>query len=106
MKTIYNRPFTLDELAEYAEKQRKKLYREYARYLCSAAGIGPEEHFIGPYLHEQRCEDNLDATVRWLKTHLADTDILQCDLDLPDCINAFRIELRNKIPTEYWGDQA
>ena len=106
MKTLYNSTFTLDELIEYAEKQRKGLYRDYARHLCSAEGIGPRENFLGAYLHEERCEDNLDATVRWLKNHLGDTDILQYNLDLDDCINTFRTELRNKIPSDYWGDQA
>jgi len=106
MNTIYGKPFTLDELVEFATKQRGKLYRNHAHHLCSAVGITPEEYNVAPYLHGRHGEDNLGAAQRWLNTYLGDTDILVYPLDLDDCICAFRNELHKKIPTNYWGDEA
>jgi len=99
-----NRPLTLDELVKLATKRREKLYRGHARNLCSVEGVAPEERGVAPYLHRGLFESNLDAAVRWLKQHVSDAGIQVEDLDMEDCTRAFRTELHNKIPTNYWGD--
>ena len=106
MTTIYDRPLTLDELVEFAKRQRLILFRHHARSLCLMLNIVPHERRVGRYLNMAQCEDNLGATVQWLKNYLGDADIQIHSLDLDDCVCAFRAELHNKIPTNYWGDCA
>jgi hypothetical protein len=106
MKKVYDRPLTLREAAEIARKQRIALYRSHSRYLCTASGVCPEQHDVAPYLQKGLCKDNFEATIRWLREHLGDADILLYPTDLNDLLYAFQKELHNKIPTNYWGDEA
>jgi hypothetical protein len=106
MKKKYNRPLTPNEHVKLATKRREELYRGHARDLCSAEGVAPEEFGVAPYLHRGHFENNLEATVWWLKQHVSTAGILVDHLDMEDCTRAFRSELHNKIPTNYWGDSA
>jgi len=105
MKTIYDRPLTLDELVEEARKRHERLCRHNARHLCSAGRVDPDQHQIGPYLHGECCGDNLNATIRWLKAYLQEDDICLEGLDLAACIDAFQAELHIKIPPHFWGEE-
>ena len=106
MKKQTNRSPTLDELVQFARRHQQRLYQNHARDLCSLQRIAPEERSVAPFLHRGSCENNLDATVRWLKQHVSDAGILVDHLDMEDCGRAFQTELHNKIPTNYWGDSA
>ena len=106
MKSIYDGPFTLDELVEFAKKRREDGYQHYAHHLCSVTNVNPIKHGVARCLHREPCEDNLDAIVRWLKQHVDDPNILTDRLELQDCICLFESELHDKTPTNNWGGNA
>lgn len=105
MSGFFNDPRTPEELAKMAEKQRRKLFRDYANHLCSWHGIDPHGRLLGPYLHKGPGGSNLDATVQWLKAYIGSQDILTIYIDLDEWKSAFKTELCNKIPTEFWGNE-
>ena len=106
MKKKNDRPVTPHETAEVARKLRRALYINHASYLCTASNISPEERLVAPYLHKGLCKNDYEAAMRWLREYLGDSDILQYPTDLSDLLSAFEKELHNKIPTNYWGDEA
>lgn len=105
MSGFFDKPHTPEELAIVAAQQRRKLFRDYSNYLCSDQGIDPQGGFLGPYLHRESCGNNLEATMRWLKAYLGPQDILSIYIDLDEWKSAFKTELCNKIPTEFWGGE-
>ena len=105
MSGFFNDPRTPEELAKMAEKQRRKLFRDYAIHLCSWHGIDPHGRLLGPYLHKGPGGSTLDATVQWLKAYIGSQDILTIYIDLDEWKSAFKTELCNKIPTEFWGNE-
>jgi hypothetical protein len=106
MKSYYDRPLTPREAAKRAQKLRKELYINHTNYLCTASNICPEERLVAPYLHKGLCKNDYEAAMRWLREYLGDSDILLYPTDLSDLLSAFEKELHNKIPTNYWGDEA
>ena len=105
MNGFFNQPRTPEELVKMAEQQRRRLFRDYANYLCSDQGIDPQGGLLGPYLHRESCGNNLEATMRWLKAYLGSQDILSIYIDLDEWKSAFKTELCKRIPTEFWGGE-
>jgi hypothetical protein len=106
MKKISNTPFTLEELGEEARKRNEILYKQYARHLCSETDIVLHEDGIVPYFAEICRGNNFEATVHWLKTYMVEQDLVFSELDLKECVDVFRAELHNRIPSNFWGGGA
>ncbi len=105
MKNLFNTPFTLDELVEEAKKHNEARYKHHARHLCSAAKVVPHEDCIAPYFSEEYRGTNLETTVDWLKAYMVDQDLMFCELDIKESIDAFKADLHDRIPPELWGGE-
>jgi hypothetical protein len=102
MKKPDNRQ-TLEEIMNEVKKKQARKIRQISLHVCTVFGIDTREHWLGPFLCKDLCEDNLDATQKWIKSYLGDEDVLGLPLELEEYVSDFRSDLFRKVPDRLLG---
>ena len=102
--SIYDKPMTIEELTMEATQYLENAIPQIAEHLCEATGLDPKDCKIGRFICNSLCDDNLDATARWLKESLEEADVLEEGIQLDQIEMAFRSALRTRVPGHLLGD--
>ena len=76
---------------------------QIAEHLCNATGMDPTDRKIGRFICNSLCEDNLEATMRWLEEHLDESGALLEEIRLDKIESAFRSALFTRVPNRLLG---
>ena len=102
--SIYDNPMTFEELTMEATQYIEDTKLQIAEHLCDATGIDPTDRKIGRFICNSLCEDNLEATKRWLEEYLDESDALLEEIRLDKIESAFRSALFSRVPNRLLGD--
>lgn len=99
--SIYDKPYTWNELIEEAQQYHENQTPLLAMHLCRAVSLDPDDNAIGPFLCGKLCQNNLKGVTLWVKEYLTKEDLLPAETELDECERAFRFALHRRVPAEF-----
>lgn len=98
--SIYDKPYSWNELVEAAQQYNENQIPLLAMHLCRAVSLAPDDNAIGPFLCGKLCQNNLEGVTLWVKEYLTKEDLLPAEAELNECERAFRFALHRRVPSE------